>query len=124
MRLNKPLFYLLIVSFTFGQISPAMAGIVGTDSFLTEHAAQQDRENLRSLMSRNEVRSLLANNGLTVAQAQERVNSLTDKEVQQLSKQFDELPAAGDGVWVVVLVIALVVVILELAGITDIFTGI
>lgn len=122
MRLSKSLIYLLILSFIFVQISPAFAGIVGTDSFLSEQSIQQDRENLRALMSRNEVRSLLAHNGLTVTQAQERVDSLTDKEVRQMAKQFDELPAAGDA-WVVVLVIALVVVILELAGITDIFTA-
>ena len=122
MRLSKPLTYLLIISFIFVQFSPAFAGIVGTDSFLSEQTIQQDRENLRALMSRDEVRSLLANNGLTVAQAQERVDSLTDKEVSQMAKQFDELPAAGDA-WVAVLIIALVVVILELAGITDIFTA-
>jgi len=122
MRLSKSLIYLLILSFIFVQISPAFAGIVGTDSFLSEQSIQQDRENLRALMSRNEVRSLLSHNGLTVAQAQERVDSLTDKEVRQMAKQFDKLPAAGDA-WVVVLVIALVVVILELAGITDIFTA-
>jgi hypothetical protein len=119
---SKPLTYLLIISFIFVQFSPAFAGIVGTDSFLSEQTIQQDRENLRALMSRDEVRSLLANNGLTVAQAQERVDSLTDKEVSQMAKQFDELPAAGDA-WVAVLIIALVVVILELAGITDIFTA-
>ena len=82
MRLSKPLIYLLILSFIFIQISPAVAGIVGTDSFLTEQTVQQDRENLRALMSRDEVRSMLEMNGLTVTQAQERVNSLTDKEVE------------------------------------------
>jgi len=122
MRLSKTLTYLLIISFIFVQFSPTFAGIVGTDSFLSEQTIQQDRENLRALMSRDEVRSLLANNGLTVAQAQERVDSLTDKEVSQMAKQFDELPAAGDA-WVAVLIVALVVIILELAGITDIFTA-
>ena len=123
MRLSKSFIYLLIISFTFVQISPAFAGIVGTDSFLSEQTIQQDRENLRNLMSRDEVRSMLEMNGLTVEQAQERVDSLTDSEVQQMAKKFDELPAAGNA-GVVILVIALVVIILELAGITDIFTGI
>ena len=123
MRLSKSFIYLLIISFLFVQISPAFAGIVGTDSFLSEQSIQQDRENLRNLMSRDEVRSMLEMNGLTVDQAQERVDSLTDMEVQQLAKKFEELPAAGDAA-VVILIIALVVIILELAGITDIFTAI
>ena len=123
MRLSKSFIYLLIISFTFVQISPAFAGIVGTDSFLSEQTIQQDRENLRSLMTRDEVRSMLEMNGLTVKQAQERVDLLTDSEVTQLAEKFDELPAAGDA-GVVILIIVLVVLILELAGITDIFTGI
>ena len=123
MKLSKSFIYLLIISFLFVQVSPAFAGIVGTDSFLSEQSIQQDRENLRNLMSRDEVRSMLEMNGLTVDQAQERVDSLTDMEVKQLAKKFEELPAAGDAA-VVILIIALVVLVLELAGITDIFTGI
>ena len=123
MRLSKSFIYLLIISFLFVQVSPAFAGIVGTNNFLAEQALQQDRENLRSLMSRDEVRSMLEMNGLTVEQAQARVDSLTDMEVKQMAKKFDELPAAGDA-GVVILIIVLVVLVLELAGITDIFTGI
>ena len=123
MRLSKSIIYLLIISFIFIQISPAFAGIVGTDIYLSEQTIQQDRENLRELMSRDEVRSLLESNGLTVEEAQTRVDSLTEKEVSQMADKFNELPAAGDAA-VVILVIALVVIILELAGITDIFTGI
>ena len=66
---------------------------------------------------------MLEMNGLSVDQAQARVDSLTDAEVSQMAQKFDELPAAGDAA-VVILVIALVVLVLELAGITDIFTGI
>ena len=123
MRISKALVYVLMLSFTFSQTAPAIAGIVGTDSFLTEQSIQADREKLRSLMARDEVRLLLQNNGLTVEQAQERVNALTDSEVRQLAQQFNQLPAAGNAA-VVILIIALVVIILELAGITDIFTGI
>ena len=123
MRISKALVYVLMLSFTFVQTAPAIAGIVGTDRSLFEQSIQQDRENLRSLMARDEVRSLLQQNGLSVEQAQQRVNALTDSEVRQLAQRFEELPAAGDAA-VVILIIALVVIILELAGITDIFTGI
>ncbi len=123
MRSRKALVYVLILSLVFLHVSPAIAGIVGTDSVLAEKTIQQDRENLRTLMSRDEVRTLLENNGLTVEEAQARVDSLTDSEVRLMAKKYDELPAAGDA-GIVILVIILVVLILELAGITDIFTGI
>lgn len=122
MRISRALVYVLVLSFTFSQTAPAIAGIVGTESFLSEQSIQADRENLRSLMARDEVRSLLKNNGLTVSQAQERVDALTDSEVRQLAQKFEELPAAGNAA-VVILIVVLVVIILELAGITDIFTG-
>lgn len=122
MKISRVSIYFVILFFTFAQTAPAIAGIVGTDQFLTEQSIQQDRDDLRTLMERSEVRSLLESNGLTVELAQARVDSLTDSEVRQLSQQFDELPAAGNAL-LVVLVIALVVIILELAGITDIFTG-
>lgn len=124
MRISKGFIYLLIVSFTFGQMSPAFAGIIDTDRFLSEQTIEQDRENLRMLMTRDEVRTLLENHGLTVEQAQERVNSLTDSEVRQLASKYEVLPAAGGDGLVIVLILVLVVIILELAGITDIFTGI
>ena len=63
-------------------------------AFYLNKPFEQDRENLRNLMSRDEVRSMLEMNGLTVEQAQERVDSLTDSEVQQMAKKFDELPCS------------------------------
>ena len=122
MRTSHFLMCLLSVSIAFFQVTPAYAGIVGTDKSFTEHSAQQDREKLRALMARDEVQGLLADNGLTVEQAQQRVDALTDKEAQQLAENFDE-QAAG-GILIALLIIFLVFIILELAGVTDVFTGI
>ena len=57
--------------------------------------------------------------GVTLEQAQERIDALTDAEVRDLAAHFDD-KAAG-GVIEVILLAALVVVILELVGVTDIF---
>ena len=116
------LLYLLSISVAFFQVVPAYAGIVGTDKSFAEHAAQQDRETLRSLMTRAEVRGLLANNGLTVEQAQQRVDALTDSEARLLAEKFDEQPAGG--ILIALLIIFLVFIILEMAGVTDVFSGI
>lgn len=122
MRISHFLMCLLSISIAFFQVAPSYAGIVGTDKSFTEHSAHQDREKLRSLMARDEVRGLLANNGLTVEQAQQRVDALTDKEAQQLAEKFDEQPAGG--ILIALLIIFLVFIILELAGVTDVFSGI
>lgn len=83
---------------------------------------QKDREKLRALMVRDKVRRLLASNGLTVEQTQQRVNALTEKEAQHLAEKFNEQPAGS--ILIALLIVILVFIILELAGVTDIFTGI
>lgn len=122
MRATRFLICILSVSLAFFQVTPSYAGIVGTDKSFTEHSAQQDREKLRALMARDEVQGLLASNGLTVEQAQQRVDVLTDKEARLLAEKFNEQPAGG--ILIALLVIFLVFIILELAGVTDVFKGI
>jgi cytochrome c-type biogenesis protein CcmH/NrfG len=122
MRIFEFIICVLSVSVAFFQVGPAYAGIIGTDKSFNEFSAQNDRAKLSALIARDEVRGLLASNGLTVEEAQQRVNALTDKEAKQLAEKFDE-QAAG-GVLIALLIIFLVFIILELAGVTDIFTGI
>ncbi len=119
MKINKTLIQVVILSFTFMQITPAIAGVVATDRFLIEQSVQQERENLRAFMARENVQSLLQHNGLTVEQAQKRVDALTDAEVQMLARKYEELPAAGNAA-AGILIIALFVMVLELSGLTDI----
>lgn len=95
MRAAQLLMCLLSISIAFFQVALSYAGLVGTDKSFTKHSTQTDREKLRALMARDEVRGLLASNGLTVEQAQQRVIALTDKEAQQLAEKFDEQPAGG-----------------------------
>ena len=111
---------LLTISLTFLQVAPAYAGMVGTQTLIDHAAAKIDRDRLKDSLERDEVRKLLANHGVTVEQAQERVDALTDQQVSQLAAHFDDEPAGGFVIEVVVIA-ALVVVILELVGITDIF---
>lgn len=50
----------------------------------------------------------------------QRLDRLTDSELQQLAQKSEELPA-GQGVLGVVLAIILILVILDLLGATDVF---
>ncbi len=120
MKISKVLLYVVVMVFFVGaQAMPVMAGMVGTDRMLTEYPAQQDREYLHSSMATDKARSLLQANGLTVEQAQYRIAALTDSEAMILAKKYQQLPAAGDAA-VVALAIGAIVIIMELAGITDI----
>jgi hypothetical protein len=118
-QLNRSMACLLAVSLAFVQLTPAYAGIVGTQSLIEQTQAEINRDHLTTALERAEVRTLLASHGVTLEQAQERIDALTDAEVRDLAAHFDD-KAAG-GVIEVILLAALVVVILELVGVTDIF---
>ena len=49
---------------------------------------------------------------------------MTDSELQRLAGRIDQLPAGGTGVIEVVGIVAVVLLILELLGVTDVFTRI
>lgn len=119
-HLRRFIICLLAVSFASLQIAPASAGLVGTQTLIDQVAQRIDRERLKDTLERGQVRKLLADHGVSMAQAEERIDALTDEEVSQLAAHFDEEPAGG--VIEIVIIAALIVVILELVGITDIFT--
>ncbi|MGH8500885.1 MAG: PA2779 family protein [Gammaproteobacteria bacterium] len=121
-RLSKFIAYVLTLGLVAMPVMPAWAGMIGTQTLVDEASAEWDRDRLSRALARNEVRTLLAEHGISQREAQERIDALTDREVRQLAAaDFDRLPA-GAGVLEVLVIAGLVVVILELVGVTDIFT--
>ncbi|MBA2492104.1 MAG: PA2779 family protein [Gammaproteobacteria bacterium] len=121
-RLSRFLAYVLTLGLVVTPAMPAYAGMVGTQTLVNKATAQWDRARLSNAVEREEVRILLADHGISLKAAKERIDALTDREVRQLAAaDFDKLPA-GSGVIEVLVIAGLVVVILELVGITDIFT--
>src|SRR5680860_996896 len=121
-RLSRFLAYVLTSGLMITPVMPAYAGMVGTQGLVNEATSEWDRARLSSALEREEVRTLLAEHGISLQAAKARIDALTDREVRQLATaDFDKLPA-GAGVIEVLVIAGLVVVILELVGITDIFS--
>lgn len=89
----------------------AQAGLIGTDE-VAAPVAQSDRAKVRDFLARADVQQQLQQYGLTAQAAQERVDALTDGEVQQIAGQVDTVPAgaASGAVAVVGLAVLLVAV--------------
>lgn len=105
-------------------VPAAQARMIGTDMHLSAVQTAEDRLRLEGLLEREEVRRMLADQGISIEEARSRIAALTDAEVQQLSGQIDQLPAGGDGVGVVVaaiLIIFLVLLITDIMGYTNVF---
>ena len=109
---------LLIVSVAgLGLAAPAQAALVATDAAVTG----ADRERISSLLERAEVRTQLQAYGVDPAQVKARVAALTDAEAAQVAAQLDQLPAGGESVLGVLLIVFIVLLITDILGFTKIF---
>ena len=91
----------------------ATAGMIGTDKVVTAPSAQADRATVASFLNRSDVASQLQSMGISPKAAQDRVASLSDQEVQQLSGKIQSMPAGADAGGVIggIVVIALIAVL-------------
>ena len=99
----------------------ANAVLLGTDSALInpETISTQD-DAIQAFLARETVQQQLVQMGVNPELAMARVNALTPTERQLLEKNISDLPA-GAGVIEVIGIVFIVLLILELVGVTDIF---
>jgi hypothetical protein len=111
----------LIVSLT-GISLPmqASASIVSTNEAASTAASHAERERVIGFFSRDDVRRSLESQGVDPQAAINRVNTLSDQEVQELAKRIDQAPVGGDvlGLLFTVFVILLVT---DILGLTKVF---
>ena len=127
MKQSKPSHFLLGILFAalavVGMPLPAQADIVGSEQLLQSERSTVNREQLQQWMARDDVRQQLQALGVDAQQAAERIDALTDQELQQLAQNMDSDPA-GAGVIGVIGVLFVVLLVLELLGVTNVFTAI
>ena len=61
--------------------------------------------------------------GVDVSDAQQRIDSMTDSELAAFYERMDILPAS-EGALELVVAILLIFILLDVAGVTDIFPGV
>ncbi|MGD2185619.1 MAG: PA2779 family protein [Desulfobacterales bacterium] len=72
-----------------------MAAMIGTEAALDSMQAQQARDDLTILLSREDVQNALMGQGIHPVEAQARIDSLSDAEVSWIAEQIDKIPAGG-----------------------------
>ena len=119
--LKTPLMYTLMVVFLAGSIhAPAMADVVDNRQLAAQHDLQMQRDDVRTLMARDDVRSALLAYGVMPGDVDERINNMTESQLSQIQNQMDSLPA-GEGALGFILALLLIFLILDLAGVTNVF---
>lgn len=102
---------------------PAQAGIVGTEQMLEQDRGTQSLDTVRSFIATEQVAAQLETWGVAPELVADRVAALSESELQQLAMTIESQPAGG-GALVVVGIVFVVLLILELIGVTNIFNAI
>lgn len=94
----------------------AQAGMLPTDTAVAELIQSRDREKVAHFFSRTDVRTHLLELGVNPAEAELRLASLTDVEVQKVATQIDQGRSGGEVIVISLTTVLLVVIILILLG--------
>ena len=105
---------------TLGFTPPAYAGVVGTETAIQSQERNARIERINAVLARDNVQQQLVRLGVDPAAAGQRIASLSDAELVSLEQRMNELPA-GSGAIEVLGITLLVLLVLELVGVTDIF---
>ena len=101
-----------------------LAALIGTETVLSSVRDQEAQDQLKQFLAREDVQAAFIAHGIDPMEAKKRINALSDDEVIRIADQIDQLPTGGgfaETLLVILLVFFLVLVILDLAGVTDVF---
>jgi hypothetical protein len=122
----KPVSVIVMISILSLTIpyQPCLAALIGTETLLDVAKGHEARQNINSILAREDVQMVLRTQGISPEEAEARVNALTDAEVVALEKKLEQLPAGGGGVGTIVFALLFVFVVLlitDISGYTDVF---
>ena len=108
------------------QVGTVQAGLVSTDEVIVDtFGISEDRVQVQAFLARDDVRQQLAALGVDPGEADLRVAALSDDEISRIAGELDQLPA-GEGLLTSLAILAgvilLILVITDVAGITNVFT--
>ena len=97
--LYKLISQLLIVSMILLPFS-TQAGMIGTDQVIASATDQANVDKVRDFVGRTDVIKQFEALGLTATTAQDRVNAMTQEEINRIAGKIDTLPAGATESWV------------------------
>ncbi len=113
--------FLIVCLTSLGMPMHAFAGIISTEeATVISNSAAAEREKIVSFLSRDDIRKSLEDRGVSSQAAIDRVNTLSDAEVQQLAADIDNAPAGAD-VLGILFTIFVVLLITDILGFTKVF---
>ncbi|MGD8292063.1 MAG: PA2779 family protein [Desulfobacterales bacterium] len=103
---------------------PLLAVMVPTEVTLDKTIAQDARDHLKTLISRNDIKDALISQGIDPDEAKARIDSLSDSEVIEVASKIEQLPAGRGAFGALIgaaLIVFLVLLLTDILGFTDVF---
>ena len=103
---------------------PLLAAMVPTEATIYQIKAQDARDYLKTVISKNDIKKSLISQGIDPMEAKARVDSLSDSEVIEVADKIEQLPAGGGAFGAVIVasvIVFLVLLITDILGYTDVF---
>lgn len=113
--------FLVLQILALGVVPVAQAGMIGTQEALQLERDEVQLARIDAFLTRQEVRTQMLDLGVSPTEVEQRLSALTDEELQLIAQNIDSLPAGGS-VLAVIGIVFVVLLILELVGVTNIFT--
>jgi len=101
-----------------------LAAMVPTEATIYQIKAQEARDHLKTLISKNDIKKSLISQGIDPMEAKARVDSLSDSEVIEVADKIEQLPAGGGPFGAIIgaaLIVFLVLLLTDILGYTDVF---
>ena len=101
-----------------------LAAMVPTEATIYQIKAQDARDHLKTLISKNDIKKSLISQGIDPMEAKARVDSLSDSEVIEVADKIEQLPAGGGAFGAVIaasVIVFLVLLLTDILGYTDVF---
>jgi hypothetical protein len=126
-KLIRPVSLFLVISFILLDFSvqTAMAQMVDTGTVIAVQQQQADRERVAAFLGREDVQQVMVQHGVDAAEAQKRVDSLSNAELAKIANSMDQLPAGASAAGAVVGAVVFIFVVLlitDLLGLTHVFS--
>ena len=111
-----------IVCMGFAQVAPA--GMIGTAYLVENETRAASLSRIEVLLAREDVARQLAAFGVEQQHVVERLNGLSTAELLELQGQIEDQIAGGSDLLAIIGIVFVVLLILELVGVTDIFKSV
>ena len=112
---------MLLIAVPFQTI---LAAMIPTEVINDTLNAQEARDFLNELISREDIQNYLTNQGIDPLEAKARIDSLSDSEAVKVAEQLEQLPAGSGAVGIIIgaaLLVFLVLLVTDILGLTDVF---